>query len=467
MASKTATQSKAAHTINPANGKEIKNYPLMSDDEVDKAIRQCHEAFLEWRHKSADYRAELIIAIGESLQDHKDELVKLMTREMGKVLKQGEQEVDLCTAICNYTAEHGPGRLADEERDLSGGGRGIITYSPIGVIYGIQPWNFPAYQVIRYSIANLMAGNSILLKHAENVTGSAKLLEKIYKDAGLPDHLFKVLVIDHDQSDMVIENDLVRGVTLTGSPKAGETIGKKAGANLKKAVLELGSNDAYLVLEDANIKLAVKTCVMGRTYNNGETCVAAKRFIVVDAVYDEFKEAFVEQMKALTIGDPTDEDTDIGPLAREDLRDELNEQVQESVKNGAEILCGGKIPDRDGYFYPATVLGNVEPGQPAYDDELFGPVASLIKAKDTDDAMRIANDSRFGLGGGIFSEDTDKAIELASKYFDTGMVFINGFSLAKPEMPFGGVKNSGFGREHGGSGLKEFVNVKSVIIQND
>jgi succinate-semialdehyde dehydrogenase/glutarate-semialdehyde dehydrogenase len=312
-----------------------------------------------------------------------------------------------------------------------------------------------------------MAGNSILLKHAENVTGSAKLLEKIYKDAGLPDHLFKVLVIDHDQSDMGIENDLVRGVTLTGSPKAGETIGKKAGANLKKAVLELGSNDAYLVLEDANIKLAVKTCVMGRTYNNGETCVAAKRFIVVDAVYDEFKEAFVEQMKALTIGDPTDEDTDIGPLAREDLRDELNEQVQESVKNGAEILCGGKIPDRDGYFYPATVLGNVEPGQPAYDDELFGPVASLIKAKDTDDAMRIANDSRFGLGGGIFSEDTDKAIELASKYFDTGMVFINGFSLAKPEMPFGGVKNSGFGREHGGFGLKEFVNVKSVIIQND
>jgi succinate-semialdehyde dehydrogenase/glutarate-semialdehyde dehydrogenase len=461
----TATQSKAAQTINPATGEKIKDHLLMSDEEAAKAVEQCHEAFLEWRHKPAEDRAELIKAIGESLQDHKDELVKLMTREMGKVLKQGEQEVDLCTAICNYTAEHGPDRLADEERDLSQGGRGIITYSPIGVIYGIQPWNFPAYQVIRYSIANLMAGNGVLLKHAENVTGSAKLLEKIYKDAGLPDHLFKVLVIDHDQSDKIIDNDLVRGVTLTGSPKAGETIGKKAGAKLKKTVLELGSNDAYLVLEDANINLAVETCVMGRIYNNGETCVAAKRFIVVDAVYDEFKEAFVEQMEVLTMGDPTEEDTDIGPMAREDLRDDLHEQVEESVQNGAEILCGGKKPDRDGYFYPATVLGNVEPGQPAYDDELFGPVASLIKAKDTDDAMRIANDSRFGLGGGIFSEDTDRAIELASKHFDTGMVFINGFGLAQPEMPFGGVKDSGFGREHGGFGLKEFVNVKSLILK--
>jgi succinate-semialdehyde dehydrogenase/glutarate-semialdehyde dehydrogenase len=462
-----ATTAKAAQTINPATGKDLESYPQMSNDDAAQAVKQCHEAFLKWRFKPAKGRAELMRAVGKSLQKHKDELAELMTREMGKLLKQGGQEVDLCTAICNYTAEHGPEQLADEERELSQGGRGIITYSPIGVIYGIQPWNFPAYQVVRYSIANLMAGNGVLLKHAENVTGSAKLLEKIFKDAGLPKDIFKVLVIDHDQSDKIVDNDLVRGVTLTGSPAAGKIIGEKAGAKLKKTVLELGSNDAYLVLEDADITQAVKTCVQGRIYNNGETCVAAKRFIVVDAVYDEFKEAYVKQMEALTIGDPTDDDSDIGPMAREDLRDDLHKQVQKSVENGAEILCGGEIPDRDGFYYPSTVLGNVEPGQPAYDDELFGPVASLIKAKDADDAMRIANDSRFGLGGGIFSGDTEKAIELASKYFDTGMVFINGFGLAQPEMPFGGVKNSGFGREHGGFGVREFVNAKSLIIKNE
>jgi succinate-semialdehyde dehydrogenase/glutarate-semialdehyde dehydrogenase len=342
----------------------------------------------------------------------------------------------------------------------------VITYSPIGVVYGIQPWNFPTYQVIRYSIANLMAGNGVLLKHAESVTGSAKLLETIYENAGLPKHLFTVLLIDHDQSDKVIDNDLVRGVTLTGSPEAGKTIGKKAGEKLKKTVLELGSNDAYIVLEDANIEKAVKHCVNGRVYNNGETCVAAKRFVVVEAVYEEFKDAFVERMKGVTYGDPTDSNSKMGPMARKDLREDLHEQVTKSVAKGAKVLCGGEMPSGDGYFYPATVLENVQPGQPAYDDELFGPVASLIKAKDAEDAMRIANDSRFGLGGGIFSEDTDKAFELAKKHFDTGMVFINSFGLAQPNMPFGGVKNSGYGREHGGFGVREFVNAKAVMSLN-
>jgi len=385
---------------------------------------------------------------------------------MGKLLKQGEQEVDLCAGICEWTAANGPDNLKDEERELPDGGRGIITYSPIGVIYGIQPWNFPAYQVIRYAIANLMAGNGVLLKHAESVTGSGLLIEKIFNEAGLPKNLFKVIVIDHDQSDAIIEHDLVRGVTLTGSPAAGKIVGEKAAGNLKKTVLELGSNDGYMVLEDADVDKAVKWCVQGRIYNNGETCVAAKRFIVVEKLYDKFKEAFVEKMKSIKAGDPTSEDSDLGPMARKDLRDELHEQVENSVKKGAAVLCGGNIPDGDGYYYPATVLANVKPGQPAYDDELFGPVASLIKAKDDEDAMRIANDSRFGLGGGIFSEDVDKAIELASKHFDTGMVFINSFGLAQPNMPFGGVKNSGYGREHGGFGLKEFVNTKAINILN-
>ncbi|HKL35096.1 MAG TPA: NAD-dependent succinate-semialdehyde dehydrogenase [Salegentibacter sp.] len=457
---------KVLKTINPATGKELKTYDYFSDQEAKDAVEQCHEAFLKWRQKSPGQRAEVIKAIGEKLTERKDELVKLMTSEMGKLLKQGEQEVDLCAGICEWTAANGPDNLKDEERELPDGGRGIVTHSPLGVIYGIQPWNFPAYQVFRYSIANLMAGNGILLKHAESVTGSGLLIEKIFNEAGLPKNLFKVILIDHDQSDSIIEHDLVRGVTLTGSPGAGKIIGEKAGANLKKTVLELGSNDGYMVLEDADVEKAVKWCVQGRVYNNGETCVAAKRFIVVDKVYEQFKEAFVEQMKSLKAGDPTSEDSDLGPMARKDLREELHEQVEDSVKKGAAVLCGGNIPDGDGYYYPATVLANVKPGQPAYDDELFGPVASLIKAKDDEDAMRIANDSRFGLGGGIFSEDVDKAVELASKHFDTGMVFINSFGLAQPNMPFGGVKNSGYGREHGGFGLKEFVNTKAINILN-
>ncbi len=460
------TKEKEITTINPSTGEPIETYAYMTQEEANTAVRNCHKAFSEWRHKSLKVRGERIQAVGKALKANKEELVQLMTKEMGKLLKQSEQEVDLCAGICDYTAQTGAEELIDEERELPDGGKGIITYSPIGVIYGIQPWNFPTYQVVRYAIANLMAGNGVLLKHAESVTGCAKLLEKIFKKAGLPEHLFTVLIISHDQSDAIIEHELVRGVTLTGSPDAGRIIGKKAGENLKKTVLELGSNNAYIVLEDANIDKAVKQCVTGRVYNNGETCVAAKRFIVVDKVYDEFKEAFVKRMQGVTYGDPTDPNTRLGPMAREDLRKDLHEQVTKSVEKGATILCGGEIPDGKGFFYPATVLADVTPGQPAYDDELFGPVASLIRAKDSEDAMRIANDSRYGLGGGIFSEDTDKAFELAQKYFDTGMVFINSFGLAQPNMPFGGVKNSGYGREHGGFGIKEFVNVKAVMALN-
>ncbi|MEQ8557270.1 MAG: NAD-dependent succinate-semialdehyde dehydrogenase [Henriciella sp.] len=451
-------------TINPANGQELERYPRMGDSDVETTIQNCHEAFLDWRHESPEKRGEIIKAIGEGLRSKKSELARLMTNEMGKLVKQGEQEVDLCAGICDWTAANGPKELAAEERELPNGGKGRIVYSPIGVIYGIQPWNFPAYQVIRYAIANLMAGNGVLLKHAESVTGSGLMLEKIFRDAGLPENLFSVLRINHDQSDAVIAHKLVRGVTLTGSAGAGQIIAKQAGEKLKKTVLELGSNDAYIVLADADLDKAVRQCVMGRVYNNGETCVAAKRFIVVDEIYDDFRDRFVKAMKDVKMGDPLNNEGDIGPMAREDLRDDLHDQVRKSVENGAQIQCGGDVPEDDGWWYPATVLDNVKLGQPAYDDELFGPVASLIRAKDGDDAMRIANDSRFGLGGGIFSEDKEKAIELAEKHFDTGMVFINGFGLAQPNMPFGGVKDSGYGREHGGFGMKEFVNVKAINV---
>ena len=459
-------EQKELETINPTTGKVIKKYALMTDKQADEAVEKCHKAFLDWRMVSHKERGKIIKAIGKELKENAEELSKLMTNEMGKLLKQSKQEVELCAGICDWTAAHGPETLKDEERELPDGGKGIITNAPVGVIYGIQPWNFPVYQVIRYSIANLMAGNGILLKHAENVTGTGLMLQKIYEKAGLPKNLFTVLKITHDQSDKIIKHKLVRGVTLTGSPDAGRTIAKKAGAALKKTVMELGSNDAYIVLEDADINLAVKMCVRGRIYNNGETCVAAKRFVVVDKVYDEFRDAYLEQMKKIKHGDPTDKDSKIGPMAREDLRETLHEQVEKSVKKGAKVLCGGEMPKGKGFFYPATVLDNVKPGQPAYDDELFGPVASLIRAKDEDDAMRIANDSKYGLGGGIFSKDEKKAMELASKHFDTGMVFINSFGLAQPNMPFGGVKDSGYGREHGGFGMKEFVNEKAIMRLN-
>jgi len=309
-----------------------------------------------------------------------------------------------------------------------------------------------------------MAGNGVILKHAEACTGSGLMLRDVFEAAGLPKHLFTVLLIDHDQSDDVIENDLVRGVTLTGSDKAGKIVAKKAGEMLKKTVLELGSNDAFLVLDDADLELAVKTSVTARIFNNGQTCVNGKRFIVTEKNYDAFVEKYTEAMKGIHLGDPMVKDTQLGPMSRSELRDDLHEQVKESVEKGAKILCGGEIPDMQGAWYPATVLVDVEPGQPAYDDELFGPVASVIKAKDDEDAMRIANDSRYGLGGGIFSTNVERAEKLAKTYFDTGMVVINGYDIAAPNLPFGGVKNSGFGREHGGFGMKEFVNAKAVSV---
>lgn len=451
-------------TVNPATGEDIKNYNYMSNDEVNKIVDASHNAFLEWRTVSHEERGRIIQSIGDKLMEYKEELSRLMTEERGKLYGQSQQEVDLCKAICDYTAENGVAALADDERDIESMKKGIVTYQPIGVIYGMQPWNFPAYQVFRYAIANLMAGNSVLLKHAANVTGSGLLIEKIFHESELPNDLFRTILIDHDQSEKLIENDKVRGVTLTGSDAAGRIVGQQAAKAIKKSVLELGSNDAFIVLEDADIETAVETCTQARLVNNGETCVAAKRFIVVDSVYDEFRKRIVEKFEGTKSGDPMDDSSDIGPLARADLRDQLHEQVEQSVAKGATIAVGGKVPEGKGSFYPATILENVEKGQPAYDDELFGPVASLIRAKDDDDAMRIANDSRYGLGGAIFSKDEEKAIRLAREQFDTGMVYINGYGLANPALPFGGVKNSGYGREHGGFGIKEFVNIKAVHV---
>ncbi|MGB3592516.1 MAG: NAD-dependent succinate-semialdehyde dehydrogenase [Nonlabens sp.] len=453
-------------TINPTTGKEIKTYHYMTEESALDALQKCHDAHTKWKTWTLADRAKIMIKIGKLLADKTEELAQLMTQEMGKLLKHGREEVELCKGICDYTATAGVKSLQDEERSLVNGGKGIVTYSPQGVIYGIQPWNFPLYQVIRYSIVNLQAGNGVLLKHAENTTGSGLKLQEIFEEAGLPKHLFTVLLIEPDVSEKIIAHRLTRGVTFTGSAATGKVIAEQAGKALKKTVLELGSNDAYIILEDADMQQAIKQCTMGRIYNNGETCVAAKRFIVVDAVYDEFKAGFIDRMSGVNHGDPTDSSTRLGPMARKDLREQLHSQVQKSIAKGAVAEIGGELPDGDGFFYPSTVLSNVQKGQPAYDEEFFGPVASLIRAKDTEDAMRIANDSRFGLGGGIFSKDKKKAIKLAQEHFDTGMVFINSFGVSQVDMPFGGVKDSGYGREHGGFGIREFVNIKAINLLN-
>jgi len=451
-------------TINPATGDTIATYDEMSSKEASAKVDACHKAFLDWKTQSPEDRATVIRGIGKALRDNKEELAQLMTKEVGKLIKDSRDEVELCAGICDYTAENGPEELADEQRDPGNAGRGIITYSPIGVVYGIQPWNFPCYQVIRYAIANLMAGNGVILKHASNCTGSGLKIAEIFRAGGLPEDLFTVVIIDHDTSDEIIAHEHVRGVTLTGSDTGGSHVAQEAGKVLKPLVLELGSNDAYLVLEDADIDIAAQICAEARLYNNGQTCINGKRFIVTDAVYDSFVEKFVAHFEAIRIGDPTNDESDMGPMAREDLRSDVQEQVDQSVAKGARIACGGAIPEGDGAFYPATVLLDVKPGQPAYDDEIFGPVASVIRASDDEDAMRLANDSRYGLGGGILAGDEERAIAMAKQHFDTGMIFINTYGVADPSMPFGGVKNSGYGREHGGFGVKEFVNAKSIFV---
>ncbi|KZY92790.1 MULTISPECIES: NAD-dependent succinate-semialdehyde dehydrogenase [unclassified Erythrobacter] len=452
-------------TRNPATGEVLETYEVMSEQEVFAKIDSAHEAFLDWRSKSHEERAPYLRKIAGVLRDNSERFSELMTREMGKLLRDGKTEVELCARLFEYAADKGPEELADQERTHSGGKkRGIVTFSPIGVIYSVQPWNFPLYQPVRVLAANLIAGNSVILKHASICTGSGLLLRDLCEEAGLPKGLFDVIIVGHDLSDKVIEHKLIRAVTMTGSDGAGSHIGELASKNLKKTVLELGSNDAYLVLEDADIETAVKTCVMGRLYNNGETCVSAKRFIVTDAVYDEFVSAFVERMKGVTMGDPTKDDTQLGPLSSKEQFDTIVDQVSKSIDQGATLLCGGDPADDAGCYYPATVLADCKPGMPAYDDELFGPVASVIRAKDDEDAMRIANDSRYGLGGGIFTKDEDKAVRLARDHFDTGMVRINSFGAADPNMPFGGVKDSGYGREHGGFGMKEFVNAKAIFL---
>lgn len=453
-------------TINPFTQETIEDHDLESAEAITEKLETAAKAFRDWKLKKPDERAVPIAKLGDLLEQRKDELAALMVREMGKCLSHAKAEIDLVVAICRYSVEEGPRILRDQSREVDAG-RALVTFQPLGTIFSIQPWNFPFYQVIRNAVPVLIAGNAMMLSHAPNVWGCAKAIASLFEEAGTPEGIFTSVYTDDHDLDFIYDHDSIRGVTFTGSDTAGAHVGAEAAKRRKKSLLELGGSDAYLVLEGADLDEAVEACLMGRFQNNGQVCTAAKRFIVEGAVYDDFRDAFVAKVESLALGDPMDDATDIGPMAREDLRDELAEQVKDSLDAGARAVVGGSAPDRDGFFFEPTVLERLEPGMPAYDDELFGPVASLIRVESEEEAIRVSNSSRYGLGGGIFCADEDRAIRIARDHLDTGMVNINGYGNAKPNVPFGGVKDSGYGREHDKYGFHEFVNIKAITVHED
>ncbi len=448
---------------NPYTNTQIAEYPEHSPEAVNTAIEAAHKQHEVWRKHSFEARAQRLNTVADLLESRKEALATTMSTEMGKPLQEGISEIEKCAWVCRYYAENAETFLATTavESDAS---QSMVAYRPLGVVLAVMPWNYPFWQVMRFAAPALMAGNAGLLKHASNVSGCALALEKLFVDAGCPEGLFKTLLIPSDRVATVIEHPLVRAATLTGSTPAGKAVAAKAGEFLKKTVLELGGSDPYLILEDADLDLAAEQCAQSRLLNTGQSCIGAKRFIVLESVYEAFLEKFIAKLKEAVMGDPLKTETTLGPMARHDLRDELHEQVQKSIQAGAECLLGGKIPDHEGAMYPATVLVNVKPGMPAYDEELFGPVASVIKVSSEAEAVRVANDSDFGLGSAIFSQDIARAEALAIHEIEAGSCFINHFVKSDPRLPFGGIKQSGYGRELGPYGIREFVNTKTVSI---
>jgi succinate-semialdehyde dehydrogenase/glutarate-semialdehyde dehydrogenase len=451
-------------SVNPATGEMIKEYKEMTPEEVKYIIEKSHEAFLGWREKSFVERAKLLKNAAMILKDKADEYAKLMAQEMGKPIKEGRSEVEKCALVCNYYADNAE-KFLQIEVIKTDARKSFVNFQPLGVVLAVMPWNFPFWQVFRFTSPALMSGNAVVLKHASNVPGCALAINEVFLKAGLPKNLFRTLLIGSNQVDSIIENPLIKAVTLTGSTQAGKAVAKKAGEMLKKTVLELGGSDPYVILEDADIEEAVKMCVKSRLINSGQTCIAAKRFIVVESILEQFVELFVEQMRIKKIGDPMEEDTIVGPLSRYDLRDNLHQQVKVSIEKGAKCLLGGEIPERKGVFYPPTVLTNVKKGMPAYGEELFGPVAAIISVKDDKEAIRVANDTIFGLGASVFTRDVVRGEKIASNEFEAGCCFVNDFVKSDPRLPFGGIKESGYGRELSHYGIKEFVNIKTVFVK--
>ena len=453
----------AIESLNPATGETLRTYEEMSFGEVSRILEGAHEAYLAWRDVPYAERAEPMRRAARILRDEKTSFGRLMAEEMGKPLAQGVSEAEKCAWVCDHYAD-GAGRILGDEPVVTDAKKSYVTFNPLGVVLAVMPWNFPFWQVFRFAAPGLMAGNAGVLKHASNVPGCALAIEDVFARAGFPENLFRTLLIGSGQVDKVIEHPLVQAVTLTGSDPAGRAVARKAGEMLKKTVLELGGSDPYVVLEDADLDLAVSTCVTARLINSGQSCIAAKRFIVPEAIRAEFEEKYVATMRARKMGDPLEDGVDLGPQARDDLRDDLHRQVRQSIEQGARCLLGGEVPDRKGAWYPPTVLTGVRKGMPAYDEELFAPVAAIIPVKGEERAIRVANDTTVGLGAAVFTRDRARGEEIAARRLQAGSCFVNAFVRSDPRLPFGGVKASGYGRELSSYGIKEFVNIKTVYV---
>ena len=451
-------------SINPATDELVREYPEPGDKELAMALAEASCAAAGWRRTSFADRAPKMRRAADLLDERKEELARLMAIEMGKPLAGGRSETEKCAWVCRYYADNAERFLAPEPVETDAR-RSFVAFVPLGPVLAVMPWNFPLWQVFRFAAPALMAGNAGLLKHAANVSGCALAIEQVFKDAGFPAPLFRALLVASRRVEGIIAAPEVKAVTLTGSTPAGRAVAGKAGAMLKKTVLELGGSDPYLVLEDADLELAAETCVASRLINSGQSCIAAKRFIVVEPVRKRFEEMFVEKMRKRKMGDPLEPGVEVGPQARRDLRDDLHRQVQDSLKAGARLLLGGEVPPGRGAFYPPTVLTDVRKGMPAFDEELFGPVAAIVAAKDETDAVRQANDSPFGLGAAVFTKDVKRGERIATEELEAGSCFVNALVKSDPRLPFGGIKESGYGRELAVFGIREFVNVKTVYVK--
>ena len=451
-------------SINPYNGEEVGTYIGLSDAELDGKLSLAKEAFKTWKKVPLEERAKLMTKAAAVIKDNVEKYAKMITLEMGKPISEARGEVSKCVWVCEYYAENAKEFLADEviETDAQ---KSFVKHDPIGAVFAVMPWNFPFWQVFRFAAPNLMAGNVGVLSHAPISTGAALAIEAIFQEAGCPKGVFTSLVIDVSQSPKIIANPNVAAVTLTGSERAGKAVATDAAAVLKKAVLELGGSDPYLILKDADIPAAAKTCVIDRMLVSGQVCISAKRLIAVESVYDEFLQCITEELKAYRPSDPMQDDCNFGPMAREDLRDQLAEQVEDSIKAGASCLMGGKIVSGKGFYYEPTLLVDVKPGMPAYDQELFGPVVCLLRAKDEEDAIRIANDSPYGLGAAVFTQDLARGEKIAAEKIVAGLCAVNNLVASDPRLPFGGTKLSGFGRECAEEGIREFMNIKTVMVK--
>ncbi len=454
-------------TVNPATEELIAEYQAMTPGEIEEILQASRRDALSWKKVSLEDRSMLMRGLAELMRQQKERHAALITLEMGKPLAQAVAEVVKSAWVCDYYADHAEEFLMQEESLLDGSVRGLVTFEPIGLVLGIMPWNFPFWQVFRFAAPAIMAGNGIIVKHAPSVTGSAIAIEELFREAGFPEHLYRAVHIDLEDVDrltgFMIDHPAIQGVSVTGSTAAGRAVAAKAGRAIKRSVLELGGSDPYLVLADADIPKAVEICAAARLLNGGQSCISAKRFILQSSVIKEFERLLLRRIQASVMGDPFDPTVDIGPMARRDLRDQLHAQVAGSIAQGARLLCGGKMHDGKGFFYPPTLLTGVQKGMPAYDEETFGPVAVIIEATDEAEAIRIANDTPYGLGSAVFSRNIDRAILVADQ-LEVGNCFLNSSVKSDPRLPFGGVKESGYGRELSRYGICEFVNIKSFSV---